>query len=273
MMKQLLPLVAALVLTSPSYAKELETETSVKAESLPKYFTGYDGAFVFVDLESGRTIRYNKKRCAEQISPCSTFKIFNSLAGLDSGVLTGADHKMKWDGKRRPMDNWNKDQTLQSAVTDSVVWYFQNVARDVGMPRMQKYIDDVDYGNRDLSGGLTTFWLDSSLKISADEQVEFLKKLYFDKLPFSTSSQDTVKTLIKLKETPDTVFAGKTGTDAKDGKRVLGWFVGYVVHDGHPYVFATNIKSKDNAWGRRARDITERILVDAKLLESTPPAK
>lgn len=269
-MKQLLPLVFALVLTTPTSAKSLDVKSTLKPENLPRYFTGYDGAFVLVDLESGDTIRYNKKRCALQISPCSTFKIFNSLAGLDSGVLTGADHKMKWDGKQRSMPNWNKDQTLQSAITDSVVWYFQNVARDVGMPRMQKYVDEVGYGNRDLSGGLTTFWIDSSLKISADEQVVFLKKLYFDQLPFSTTSQDTVKTLIKLKETPNTVFSGKTGSDSQNGKRVLGWFVGYVVHNGHPYAFATNIKSKDNAWGRRARDITEKILVDAKLLE--PPA-
>lgn len=266
MLKQLLPLAVALSLTTAASAKSLDAET-LKSQNLTKYFTGYDGAFVLVDLETGDTIRYNQKRCAQQLSPCSTFKIFNALAGLDCGVLTGADHKMKWDGQWRQMPKWNKDQTLQSAITDSVVWYFQNVAREIGMSRMQKYIDETGYGNRDLSGGLTTFWLDSSLKVSPDEQVEFLKKLYFNQLPFSKSSQDTVKTLIKLRETPDTVFSGKTGSDSHNGKLVMGWFVGLVVHDGHPYAFATNIKSKENAWGRRARDITEKILVDAKLLE------
>lgn len=260
MLKIALLLLISLLMLRPAEASPMTPE------SLKKYFTGYDGAFVIVDLEDGKAVRYKPDRCAERLSPFSTFKIFNALAGLDSGVLTGPEHEMKWDGKTRDLERWNTDHTLQTAVSDSVVWYFQNVARNIGMQRMQHYIDDVGYGNKDLSAGITNFWLGTSLQISADEQVEFVRKLYFKQLPFSPKAQDTVKNLIKLKETPHAVFAGKTGSDFQNGKRVFGWFVGYVVHDGHPYAFATNIKAKDRAWGYRARQITENILQDANLL-------
>lgn len=260
MRKLLLTLMVSLVMCNSAQA------SPVTSESLSKYFTGFDGAFVFVNVKTGKTVRYKPKRCAEQVAPCSTFKIFNALAGLDSGVLTGPEHKMKWDGQTRRMTQWNKDHTLQTAITDSVVWYFQNVAQQVGMERMQKYVDGAGYGNRDLSGGLTEFWLGNSLKISPDEQVGFIQRLLSDALPFSTKSQETVKSLIELKHTPHSVFCGKTGTLGKSGKTVMGWFVGYVVHDGHPYVFATNIKAADGALGRKARQITEKILSDADLM-------
>lgn len=196
----------------------------------------------------------------------STFKIFNSLAGLDSGVLKDANHPMKWDGQKCFYDSWNQDQTLATAMRDSVVWYFQRVASDVGEERMKKYIQSVNYGNEDISGGITQFWLAGTLSISADEQVDFIRKLYFDALPFSKRSMTIVKQITELKTTPQGELHGKTGSHNQEGKWVLGWFVGYVVHEGQPYVFATNIQAADGAWGKKAREITEHILQESGLL-------
>src|SRR5438477_11876726 len=112
---------------------------------------------------------------------------------------------------------------------------------------MKKYIHLVHYSNEDLSAGITKFWLGTSLKISADEQIEFLKGLYHDKLPFFKRSMDIVNKIIRLKETPEGVLSGKTGSDLANGKGILGWFVGYVVHNGNPYFFATNIEATDGA--------------------------
>lgn len=227
---------------------------------LKQNFKGYDGAFVLYDLKNDKYIRFNEKRCAEQLSPCSTFKIFNSLAGLDSKVLSGPDDKKTWDGTKRWLDAWNHDHTLQSAIQDSVVWYFQEVAKDIGETRMKEYIHKVGYGNEDISGGITKFWLGDSLKISADEQVKFLTRLYKDELPFSKDAMETVKKLIIISDDGSSVLRGKTGTDMKDKKTTLGWFVGYVVEDGNPYVFATNIIAPDKANGRVARTITRSCL-------------
>lgn len=239
--------------------------TELSDQTMDSLFKGYKGSFVLLDLEKKQYTRYHAEDCAKRYPPCSTFKIFNSLAGLDCGVLTGPDHLMKWDGQKRMIEAWNQDHTLQSAIKESAVWYFQRVAEAIGKERMQQYLHKVGYGNEDISAGLTTFWLGSSLKISADEQVEFLRRLYTGELPFSASAMDTVKKLIIVDETPAGVLRGKTGSNYENEKWILGWFVGYVVHDGKPYIFATRIEAADNAKGAEARRITKQILHQAGL--------
>ena len=41
---------------------------------------------------------------------------------------------------------------------------------------MQHYLDAAGYGNRKVGSQVDLFWLDGTLRISADEQVEFLKQ-------------------------------------------------------------------------------------------------
>ena len=242
----------------PAFAIEL------KEESVATKFKGQGpSCFELLDCTTGETFRYNKERCAKRLPPQSTFKIFNSMAGLDCGVLKDENHPMKWDGHKYELSPWNHDQTLKSAVKDSVVWYFQKVAEDIGEERMKKYVQSAHYGNEDITGGIKDFWIDKSLQISADEQVKFVKDWYFEKLPFSKRSMDITKKITEVKSTPKGELHGKTGTGGKDGKIYLGWFVGYIVHAGHPYAFATNIS---NGMGRKAREITESILTDAGLL-------
>lgn len=229
-------------------------------------FQKYDGTFVLLDTKSGTVYRFNEGRAAMRLSPCSTFKIFNSLVGLETGVLSGKDHLMKWDGTEYSIASWNGDQTLQSAISNSVVWYFQRVARSIGPQRMQKFVDLVGYGNRDISGGIDKFWLGNSLTISADEQVDFLRRLCDGNLPFADSTMNLVKQMIGLKKTDAGVLHGKTGTDQVEGRNVLGWFVGYVEQPNRCYVFATNISARDGADGAKAREITEHLLKQRGIL-------
>jgi beta-lactamase class D len=236
-------------------------------EAVAARFRNYKPAcFELLDCKSGKRFRYNAEQCARRLAPMSTFKIFNALAGLDCGFLKNADHPMKWDGEKRWADAWNQDQTLASAMRESVVWYFQKVAAGVGEAKMKKYLQAAHYGNEDISGGITQFWLASTLSISADEQVDFIKKLYFDELPFSKHAMTVVRQITELKKTAAGELHGKTGSDRENGKWVLGWFVGYVVHDGQPYIFATNIQGTDDTWGKKAREITEQILQESGLL-------
>lgn len=229
-------------------------------------FKGFEGSFVLLDCKSGKVYKYNPTITKKRFSPCSTFKIFSALAGLDCGALKGPSDLIKWDGTVHGMKHWNKDHTLKSAVSESVVWYFQKVAERIGTERMAKYLQEVGYGNMDMSGGLTKFWLNSTLQISADEQVEFLRRLVDRTLPFSPSSMNTVAELIEVKKTDAGVLSGKTGTNGNSKHNFFGWFVGYVKHDKNTYAFATNIQAKDGALGRKAREITEQILIDRGLL-------
>jgi bla regulator protein BlaR1 len=239
---------------------------SLTQQQLADELKAFDASFVIFDSKTQQYFRFNPQQCGVRLSPCSTFKIFNSLAGLESGVLQSENQAFSWDGTRYDITAWNRDQTLQSAVTNSVVWYFQRVASGIGEDRMREFIQKVHYGNEDISGGITKFWLGNSLKISADEQVDFLKRLVNDELPFSKRSMAIVRGLIRLDQTDTGTLYGKTGSDMQSGKKILGWFVGYVVQPGRTYIFATNIKAPDGAWGPKARELTKHILTSAGLL-------
>jgi beta-lactamase class D len=124
---------------------------------------------------------------------------------------------------------------------------------------MQAYLDEFGYGNQDISGGLTQFWLGSSLEISADEQIDFLHRLDTGDLPVSARSMDIVKEVIVLEETDSYIYRGKTGSCTPEGEPPLGWFVGYVSYGSRPYIFATNIQGA-KAEGQQTRSIAEDIL-------------
>lgn len=258
----------ALLLLLLAIPARVSSQTEVE-QSISKHFAGYQGTFVMLDVNRNKYVRYNRKLAAERLSPCSTFKIPNSLIGLETGVIADADHVIKWDGKRRMIEAWNQDLTLRAALKESAVWYYLELAAKVGEARLNKHVRTINYGNTDTSGGIAQpFWIEGSLKISADEQVEFLRRLHEGQLPFSIRSTEIVLDIMKLSEKDGVIFRGKTGTagDLKKGIATLGWFVGSVVRDGRPYVFATNIRSGQNPSGRTARKITEDILKSMQLL-------
>jgi beta-lactamase class D len=234
----------------------------------------FKACFIEENEAGVRVIDYHKELADERLSPCSTFKIMNSMIGLETGVLKDQDHFIKWDGVRHDIEPWNHDQTLASAVKESVVWYFQKVAKEIGPERMQHYLNLVGYGNGDISGGITKFWLESTLKISAIEQLTLMRRLHTSKLPFSPRTLDITRNLIHLKHTDKGDLFAKTGsgTGGKPfesnevcSEKQLGWFVGYVVSNGKAHYFACNMIGP-GAFGKKARAITEDVLAAQGLL-------
>lgn len=256
----------------PAGAKE-------KTVDLSGHFAGFDGTFVLYDLGKKSRLVHNAPRSEKRFSPCSTFKIPNSLIGLETGVIADENFVIPWDGVKSSFESWNRDHTLSSAIRDSVVWYYQELARRVGETRMREWLDRIEYGNRDISGGIDRFWLGNTLAISAREQVDFLRGLQADDLPFSKRSMEIVRRIMIQEETfwnapgettaggsaksdgkGRTVLRGKTGSHMTDGKWTLGWFVGWVERDGNSVFFAANISATDGASGRKAREIALGIL-------------
>ncbi len=240
------------------------------AADLEPHFKQFpNGAFVLYDLKRDRYVRYNEARCRERFSPFSTFKIPNSLIGLDTGVIADADFAIKWDEKKYPAHSrdtlpfsaWWQDQTLRTAFKRSVVWYYRELALKVGEKRMREHVQKLGYGNGDASGPLNGFWLGSSLKVSADEQVDFLKRFYKEELPVSKRSTAIVKEIVKLEEKPGYTLSGKTGGGPLGEGRFLGWFVGYVETRDNTYFFATEIEGPTYLSIRDERiALTKRVL-------------
>lgn len=252
--------------------KDNDTNISLKNPEnyeivLSNFFGEYSGAFVLFDVTNNYYKRHNPEQCKKRYSPCSTFKIPNSLIALETGIATDENFPLKWDGTKQWMDSWNKDHTLKTAFANSVVWYYRELARRIGGEKMKYYVQKMNYGNMDISGGLDKFWLMNSIAISADEQVVFLTDLYYDKLPFSKRTFDIVKDIMILDKTDTSVMRGKTGSSRNEKENYsIGWFVGYLENKNNAYIFAANIISKEKANGIIAKEITYNILKSIKLI-------
>ena len=189
---------------------------------------GVKGCFLLYDVKNDIYQIYNSTRCEQGFLPASTFKILNSLIGLETGVITDENMIIPWDGQTRTVEEWNRDHTFASAIQYSVVPYFQEVARRVGVERMKEYVDDADFGKMDITKEtIDKFWLWGTSRITPWEQMNFMLHFYTNKLPFTQANIDLVKKLIILKKTNKYTFSGKTGMTEQDGKNI-GWLVGIV---------------------------------------------
>lgn len=208
--------------------------------------------FLLYEMGVGEIRRSPAEACASRLSPNSTFKIPHALAALDSGVLSGKDHKLVYDGTPVDFPSHGRDYTLTNAVHDSVVWYFQRVATMLGEERERAYLEKLDYGNRDPSSGLTTFWLDGSLRISPEEQARFMVRLYQDALPVDKRAMQTVREILiqpagnvvnatgahpfAAPWPKGTVVSAKTGRGSK-----TRWIVGHVARANRSWVFVSAV--------------------------------
>lgn len=232
---------------------------------LTAYFGEYKGSFVLYDLENDAWHIHDKEHAVLRVAPDSTYKIYDALFGLEAGVITPEDSLITWNGKTYPFEAWNTDQTLQSAMSASVNWYFQSIDKQVGAKNLYNYIQEIGYGNENMSGDISTYWMEASLKISPIEQVELLTKLHNNRFNFSLENIDAVKDAMRLSSSDAGTFYGKTGTGRVDGQDVNGWFVGFVETKDNTYFFATNIGADNNAAGGNATEITMSILSDMNI--------
>lgn len=218
------PLVALLLLPQLAFAglvEEYKRDPSVLIATL--------------DLNQGEVECSDDGRCARLLPPCSTFKIPNAVIGLETGVVSGLEWSLKYNAERDPAQkhwpaDWAQDQDLRSAMRRSAVWYFQEIARRVGEEHYRAFLARFDYGNRDISGGIDQFWLSSSLRLSAANQLAFLRKFWRQELPgASARSIELTKEVLVLERGEDWVWRGKTGSGPLPGsQRWIGWHVGGV---------------------------------------------
>ena len=233
-------------------------------ESLKKYFDDnkVEGCFTMLSNSDGKVTVYNLKMDTTRYTPASTFKIVNSLIGLETGVISDEKMVIKWDGIKRWNHDWNKDLTMEQAFKVSSVPYYQEVARRIGRDTMQLWLDSLNYGNKNIGDKIDSFWLDNHLKISPDEQLGLVKRLYFDQLPFQKRTQQIVRDVMLQEDNTSYILSYKTGLGLDESKNSIGWLVGWIEENKHPYFFVTMVKSADVATDIKAvqLNITKGIL-------------
>ena len=242
-----------------------EADHNITYIDLSDIFEGYNGSFVLYDAAEDSWLIYNKEYATTRIPPASTFKIYSALFGLESGVITPERSLIPWNGQIYKYDSWNADQTLGSAMQNSVTWYFQALDQQASLSSIKEYVQEIGYGNQRIEGDTSSYWINSFLKISPVEQIEMLKKLYYNQLGFSPENIKAVKDSIRLYASDNDTLSGKTGTEEVNGKNTSGWFIGYIERGSHTYFFATNIQSEESASGPLAAELTFSVLSDLKL--------
>lgn len=258
----ILPVTSAAASGGSSYSFHPE---HVNQLDLDSYFHGYEGSFVLYGVNSNQYYIYNQEGATTRISPDSTYKIYSALCALEHGIITPGSSYIKWDNTPSPFKDWNEDQTLNTAMNHSVNWYFKALDEKNGISALKDCMMRLEYGNQDLSGGLGSYWLESSLKISPAEQVELLTRLSQGTLPFKPDHIKAVKDSIYLSASQGVSLYGKTGTGTIDGQNINGWFIGFAKSSSETYVFSANIHNGSSANGRTAAAITLDILNDRNI--------
>ncbi len=220
-----------------------------KEDGLKKFFDEYqvDGTFALYNNAQGNFNIYNLSRYKDSaFTPASTFKIVNSLIGLQTGRISSTKMIIKWDGIDRGMPEWNKDLTMAEAFNVSSVPYYQEVARRIGKDTMQTWLDSLSYGTKKITSNIDTFWLDNSLKIKPDEQLGLVKKLYFEQLPFTKTTMEAVKKIMVQENNSNYTVAYKTGWGIKENGKSIGWVIGWIEENKHPSFFVLNFEGEHN---------------------------
>ena len=217
-------------------------------KKLKKYFdeNKVDGCFALMDNGTGKFTVHNLGRYRDSsYLPASTFKIVNSLIGLQTGKISHDSMVIKWDGVTRRIEDWNQDLNMYNAFRASSVNYYQEVARRIGKDTMQFWLDSLKYGTQRITSAIDSFWLDNSLKVSSDEQLGLVKRLYFNQLPFFKSYQEMVKRAMLFENNSNYRLGYKTGWGFTENGHSIGWIVGWIEENNHPYFFVLNIESPD----------------------------
>lgn len=221
-----------------------------------------EGIFLLYDLKSNKLVEYKGLSKDTMLIPASTFKIPNSLIGLETGVVKDELTEFKWNGTTYQNQAWNKDQNLREAFQNSTVWYFQELARKIGEKHMKKFLAQFNYGNQNTDGGIDKFWLSGDLRISPLQQLEFLKGLWNEELKVSKKTTKTMKKVFVAEKKGESTLYAKTGWGFTDGSDI-GWYMGVVENGNSTYLFVHALVSKDSRlelFGEARKSIARKIL-------------
>lgn len=232
-----------------------QQSVKITSQDYSNFFGDTYGCAVVYNLQADVYNVYNETEITKRIAPCSTFKIYSAINALEQGIITPDNNTVKWDYLSRAFPAWNSDQTLNSAMSNSVNWYFQFLDNIAGADQLNEFYKNIGYGNEYVGNDTEYYWNGTGLKISPLEQVELLVDLYNNEFGFCEANINAVKNSIFLSEANGNKLYGKTGTGRIKGNDVNGWFIGFVETYDNIYFFAFNIQDDANATGNAAAQI------------------
>lgn len=253
-----------------------EDKTTKREIVVPEFQTiidsaNVDGAILIYDLEGDKYYSNGFIWPKNGNLPASTFKITNSIIALETGVVENDSTLLKWNGEKRRLKNWEQDLIFRDAFHFSCVPCYQEVARKIGIKKMNEYLDKLEYGNMKVdSTNIDLFWLEGESRINQFQQIDFLKRFYQSELPISERTEAIMKRMMVLEYNDNYKLSGKTGWSIRNGNN-NGWFVGYVETQNKTYFFATNVEPKQqfdmNMFPMTRKDVTYKAFEQMRILK------
>ena len=269
-MNKLINFILLLVLTisiSIVFTERINSQTVPQLDrvSFERHFQnlGIKGSIVIYDRNRDISYEHNPQRNQTAFLPASTYKIPNSLIALETGIINSDVDVLTWDGIERDLAQWNQDLNLRLAFKYSAVWFYQILARRIGHQKMQDYVSKIEYGNQNIGAAedIDSFWLLGELRITPQQQINFLRRLYQNDLPFAQKNIDLVKDIAIAEQTSDYTLRAKTGLTDR-----IGWYVGYLEQNDNVFFFATNIDAENLEDYAVRSQVTKLCLQDLGLL-------
>jgi beta-lactamase class D len=237
---------------------------------------GVDGAVAIFDRNNQQWILSDTQNVMIKSLPASSFKIINLLIALETKTIKDENEIVKWVGKTDTVKYGYRpeiyhDMSVKEAFEASAGWVFIELAKKIGKSNYKKYLSACNYGNLDLSEKNDDFWNFGGFAISPINQVEFIRNLYEEKLPFSKRNMEIVKRVMITEETDQYTIRAKTGW-TRENNTNTGWWAGYLEAGNNTYFFATRLlqersKNRDD-FGSCRKKITKKIFYDLGLIKS-----
>ena len=230
-------------------------DISIREIDLSDLYENKNGSAVIYDMQEDVYITFNLPEATRRVSPCSTYKIYSALNALESGIITPQNNLLQWDGTDNPFESWNQDHTLNSAMRDSVNWYFQKLNQNSGKGSFESFLREIQYGTTSIGNDPDGYFDGSGIRISVLEQVRLLSKLYRKELPVHPQNVATVLSALAVSSNSTRQVYGKTGTGRIGNQNICGWYIGIVESENKAYTFAFYVYSEDGTEGKDAFNI------------------
>ena len=194
---------------------------------------GVRGSFALLENGSEQFIISDLSRYKDSTyAPLQTAFAIPSLIALDKGFI---------------------NHTPSTWVSTDSIAYYQALMAKIGRTDLLKSMDSIHYGKGIVGTDLNNFWKDGSLRITPDEQLGFIKKLYFNQLPFQKRSQDLYKKMILKEDNASYRLSYIQGAD--NNFIPTEWLVGFIEENKHPYFFVMQVSAHKNASWNKASGI------------------
>ena len=260
--------------TTSNAAVSSENPVLIRSD-FKKYFDNcqVEGAIAIFDNQKNQWIVSDTIEAKQETLPASTFKIVNLLIALETKTIANENEIVKWTGSTDTLKYGNRpeiyhDMTVKEAFEVSAGWVFVELAKKIGKENYKKYLTLCSYGNLDFSHKDDDFWNFGAFAISPMNQIDFLKSLYDEKLPFSKRNIEIVKKVMIVEQKKGWVIRAKTGWTRENGVNT-GWWVGYLENKNGVYFFATRLlqdrKLNNSNFGSCRKEITKAVFKELNL--------